>query len=462
MSTFITRRSHLRRTFALALPVAVVQMGMHTLSVADTVMAGQVSEEVLAGVGMGGLYAFMVLIFGMGGLLVLDPLVSQAHGAGDRESIALAVQRGLLLAVVFSVPAALALIPAEQVLAIAQQPPSVCRDAGAYARITAPGILPFFGFVVLRQTLQALHRLRPIVIAIVVANVLNLFLNWVLIFGNLGVPAMGVEGAAWASTIGRWFLLIALIVLDWKHLAPALRPFRRAAADRAALLKVLRIGLPIGFTLLAEFSAFTIIALLMGALGVTELAAHQVAINLAALTYMVPLGISGAATVLVGNSIGKGRPDDARRFTGAALLLGGGFMVFSCATFIAIPGVLADGYSNDAEVIAMAVILLPLAGVFQVVDGLQVVAAGALRGAADTRAPLWIGLASFWFVGLPISFYFGIVREIGPRGLWWGLVAALATGCVLMLARLILRFRRDLTRTHVDTVADTDLSSQRQ
>lgn len=441
MRRFVPHRSHLTRTLALAVPVAAVQLGLQAMPLVDTIVSGRVSAAVQAGTAMGAYYSLVSLLFGMGVLLALDPVVAQAAGAGEHERVGLALQRGLVLAALMSVPVALLHLPAERVLLALGQPAGVARAAGAYARLSIPGIPAFLGYVALKQTLQALHTTRPIVISIVLANLLNLFLDVALIGGEFGFPALGVNGAAIATTIGRWFLIGSLAALAWPLVARHLRPFRRAALQRAALLRLMRIGVPIGMTILLEFAGFSTVALLMGILGERQLAAHQVAISVVSFTYMIPLGVAAAASVLVGNAIGRGDDDDARRDAGAALFLGGGVMVVTGLAYALFPEPIARFASNDEHVIAIAATLLPIAGVFQVADGLQCVAAGALRGVGDTRVPLLMGFAAYWCVGLPLSVFLGVELGLGPPGLWWGLVGALSVSAALLVSRTFLLLR---------------------
>jgi MATE family multidrug resistance protein len=271
-----------------------------------------------------------------------------------------------------------------------------------------------------------------------------------LIFGKLGAPALGVLGASIATSISRWIMFFLIALLSWKHIERYVHPWRREAFAFQPLKRMLQIGAPIGVAYFLEYANFGVIALLMGLLGTMEVAGHQVAINLASLTFMVPAGISAAATVLVGNAIGRGDAGAARRSAKAALLAGGSFMVASAAVFLLFPDFLAQLYSNDPNVLVIAMMLIPIAGVFQVFDGLQVVGAGVLRGAGDTHAPMVIGLLGFWLIGMPVSIYLGLFTSLRARGLWWGFVAGLAAVAIFLLLRIRHRFARELNRITVD------------
>jgi multidrug resistance protein, MATE family len=444
------RREHLRATVRLALPVIVIQVGLMTMGVVDTVMAGHLSAEALAAVALGNLYFFGLAIFGIGTLMVLDPVVAQAVGARDEPAIARGVQRGVLLAVLLSVPAALLLLAAGPFLTLARQPAEIVPSAAAYALRLIPGVLPFFVFVVFRQSLQAMGRPRAIVVAIVVANLANAALNWVLIFGRLGAPPLGVVGSAWATTVSRWLLAILLIAIVRRDVLRYLWPVLPEVWEPAPLGRMLRLGLPIGCQVVLEFGAFAFVALMMGWLGTREMAGHQVAINLASLTFMVPLGTADAASILVGQAVGRGDPDGARGASASALLCGAGFMSLTAVVFLTLPTPLARLYTGDAAVVAIAAGLIPLAGVFQVFDGLQAVAGGILRGLGETRVAMLVNLLGYWGLGLPLSYLLGFRLGLGPGGLWWGLVAGLAVVAVILLTRVRIALARRRERVVID------------
>lgn len=430
----------------LAGPVVVVQVGLMAMGVVDTIMVGRVSATALAAAALGNLYFMNVVFFSMGTLMALDPLVAQAIGARDEPAVARAVQRGLLLTVVLSAVTTLALAAGHAVFVATRQPSDVIPAASDYVRITTWSVVPFLAFVVFRQSLQAMHRVAPIVVTIIAANVANAFLNWVFIYGNLGSPALGVAGAAWATTGSRWLTAGVLLVIAWRELRPFLFPVRRDALRIGPTWRMFRIGAPIGLQMTLEVAAFGVIGLLMGMLGTAELGAHQIAINLAATTFMVPLGVGAAAAVRVGNAVGGRRIDAARRSAKVALFLGTGFMSITAVLFVAAPSLFATVFTPDQHVLAVAVLLIPIAGVFQVFDGIQAVAAGILRGVGDTRAPLLVNLVGFWLVGVPLSVFLGFKTGLRAAGLWWGLVAALAAVALFLLARVRVRMRRDLGR----------------
>ena len=450
MRATVPTPAEFRALVRLAVPVVAVQVGLMFMGVVDTLMVGHLSARALGAVALANLYFFTIAIAGVGTLMALDPLVSQAVGAGDEPAISRALQRGLVLACLGTVPVCLGLALVRPVFAAAGEPAELLDPAAAYIRVIIPGMLPFFIFVVFRQTLQATRRIAPIVAVTLAANVLNAGLNWVFIFGHLGSPALGVAGAALATTISRWAMAFALLAAGWRELGPRLLPWRREALDAGALGRMLRVGLPIGGQMLLEYGIFALVGALMGRIGTLAVGGHQIALNLAALVFMVPQGTGAATSVLVGQAIGAEDGARASRAAAGGLLLGGGFMVASAAVFLAAPGFLARLYTPDEAVQAVARPLIELAGAFAVFDGLQAVAIGILRGIGDTRAPVVISMLGYWLIGLPASLLLGFRLGMGPPGLWWGLVLGLAVTAAVLLARVRLRLRGRIRRLLVD------------
>lgn len=443
-------RADFRALIALATPVATVQVGLMAMGVVDTILVGHVSARDLAAVALGNLYAWGLLSFGLGILMGLDPIISQAVGAGDREAVTRGLQRGLVIAGVLAVPTMAISVPAEPLLLFLGQPAEVAPRAADFVHITLPSIVGFYVFVVLRQSLQAMHRTRPIVIVIVAANVLNLLLGWLLTYGALTPATRGAPGVAIATGISRLAMAGGLLVLGWNDLRPHLLPFRRDAFAPAPLVRMLRLGLPIGTQFLLEYGVFGVVALLMGHLGTIPVAAHQIAINIASFTFMLPLGLSSATAVLVGNAVGAGDPPRARRAASAALIAGASVMAVSAAVLATLPHALAQAYTSVVAVAVLAASLLPIAALFQVFDGLQVVSIGVLRGVGDTRAPMIVNVLGFWLIGLPVSLWLAFGAGFGARGLWWGFVAGLAAVAAFLLLRVRAKLGGELSRLVID------------
>ena len=449
---FATRRE-LRALVRLALPVVVVQVGLTSMGLVDTLFVGRVSEQALAGVALGNIATFSLLCFGLGTLMALDPLITQALGAGDHPAVGRAIRRGLVLAVALSVPVSAVLLVVGPILTLLGQPTEIVPIAAAYARVSVLGVPAFFLFVVARQALQAMHLTRAIVVVVVVANVANALLDVALVFGRFGAPRLGAVGSAWATATSRWAMAVGLFVAAWPALRPHVLggrgprvPWRRRLAPLAAML---RLGAPIGGQYVLEIGTFTVVAVVMGWLGTRQVASHQVAIGLASFTFMIPMGISAAAGIRVGHAVGRADPAGARRAAGVSLACGGVVMTLCAATFLAIPRPLAALFTNQESVVDLAAKLIRVAGVFQVFDGLQVVAIGVLRGLGDTRTPIVVNLLGFVLVGLPVALLLGLRTSAGAVGLWWGLTVGLVVVAGVLLWRVARRLSRPLSRLEV-------------
>jgi len=450
-------RSELRAVVRLAVPVVLAHLGMMLMGVVDVMMLGRFSERALAAGALGNSIFIALLMLPMGILMALDPLVAQAFGAGDHPRVARCLRQGLVMAVLLSVPLSAAMWPLDGPLAWLGQRPEIVGPSAGYLRALVPGNVAYLLFITLRHGLQAMNAVRPAVIAMVFANLVNVVANYALIFGNFGFPALGVVGSAAATSLARWTLFLALAAVSWPTLKRSLRPAapiargdacvaheRFPAVEPRILRRMLHLGFPIGMQLSIEIWFFVTVALLMGNLGTRELAAHQVALSLAAFSFMVPLGIGGAAATRVGNAIGRGGLPDARRAAGVCLGLGAAVMTVSGAAFWLFPHFLARLFTDEAGVIEVAVVLIPIAALFQIFDGLQVVAFGALRGAGDTRFPAALALIGFWLLGLPLGMLLAFRADFGPPGLWWGFTIGLGAVAVLLIWRILVRFSRPL------------------
>lgn len=454
----------LRQLLRLGLPIALVQLGLAGLNFVDLAMLGHHDERSLPAMALGNTLAWIAAMFCMGAMAAVDPLLSQAVGARDQAALPRVLGRGLLLAVALALPAALLLLPAPTWLRLAQQPEGLIADAAAYARWQTLAILPFLWFSLLRSVLSAHARVLPQVLTILGGNLANAALDWVLIFGKFGLPAMGAHGAALATVICRWLMLAGLLVLGWRDLGPHLRPLRDRSVRAAAfalqpLLRLLRLGAPIGAQFLLEMGVFATTALMIGSLDADSgdgggngprLAGHQIALQLASLSFMVPLGLGMAASVRVGWALGRGDAAAIARAVRAALTAAVVVMTGFMLLFLLAPGWLAGLLTAQPEQFAMAVALIPIAGVFQIGDGVQVVAIGCLRGLGDVRSPMWANVLGFWVLGLPLGCWFAFGLAGGPAGLWWGLVLGLFVVAIALLLVLRLRTREGRTRLVAD------------
>ncbi|MSR61370.1 MAG: MATE family efflux transporter [Planctomycetes bacterium] len=439
-------RPELRAQLRLAGPMVLVQLGLYAMGAVDAAFMGRVSALEFGAVALGHSLSFAVLGIAMGTLTALDPIVSQAHGAGEDEAVARALQRGVVLALVLSAVVGALLLFIEPLLRALHQPEAVIPLAARFVHISILGVPGFLLFVAQRQTLQATHRLRALVFVILFANGLNAFLDWMLIRGHLGAPALGSAGCAWATVIARWTLALALPLLAGEVHFARLWPLRRGLWSASAFARMLHVGVPIGLSFGLEIGAFSCVAVFMGQLGARELAANQVVMSLVSASFMIPLALSMAASVRVGNAIGRGEPAAAKRAAQAALTLGASVMLLSAAAFTLAPMTLARIFTDIQGVLVVAVTLLPIAALFQVFDGVQGVAMGCLRGMADTRVPLLVHVVGFWGVAIPVSAWLGLRLGWGARGLWWGLALGLAVVALVQVARVRARFRAGVTR----------------
>ena len=421
-----------RTLVRLAWPVSLAQMAQMSMQLVDTAMVGRVSGDAMAAVSLGGWWGFAIAIFGFGMMRGIDPIVAQAHGAGDDRAIGTALARGVALAVLLAVPAGILVMLGEQGLRLLGQPPELLAMAGQYARVFALGVPAFLLFSIVRGVLQGQEIVRPTTIVIVAANIVNAAVNYCLIFGNFGFPALGVQGAAFATVISTWFQLGLLVLLTRKQLARGW-PGWRAGFALGPLLETARMGLPQGFQVASEVWSFLVAGFIIGTFGAAAVGGHTITMQLASVSFMIPLGVSVAAATRVGNLIGAGLP--WRDAAVAAHLLGIGVMALSAGLFALFPAQLAALFTTDPAVIALAITFLPIAAAFQLFDGTQVVAFGVLRGAGDQTVPAIANVVGYWLLGLPIGAWLAIGAGWGPIGLWVGLALALAAVAILLLVR---------------------------
>jgi MATE family multidrug resistance protein len=433
-------RREARGLLRLALPVAAGQLATMGMGLVDTVMLGRVSVEALAAASIANVWIWGTTMFASGVLFGLDPVVSQAHGARDGERAALALQRGLVLALALAVPLALLWTASERVLVLAGQDPELASAAHAYTRVQLPSAPCLLAFMALRQYLQGRELVRPAMWLLLLANAVNALLDWALIFGHWGAPALGLVGAGIATAATRILLLAGLAGAVWVFRLHdgAWVPWSRRALSPAGMRELLALGLPVAFQVCLEMWAFAGSTLLAGRLGAEALAAHTIALNLASIAFMVPLGVSQGAVVRVGNLIGARRPADAQRAAWVALVLGGGVMTVSAAGFLLFRHALPRVYTPDAGVVAAAAAILPIAAAFQVFDGTQVVGCGVLRGMGRTRPAALFNLVGYWLLALPVGGWLALATPAGLAGLWWGLcfgLALVASSLVAWIAR---------------------------
>ncbi|MEP7120271.1 MAG: MATE family efflux transporter [Byssovorax sp.] len=454
--------TELRALVRLSLPISLAQLGLVLMGLVDTAIVGHVSVDDLAAVAIGRSISFGICSVGMGIGFALDPLASQAVGAGRPERAFQALRAGIQAAALVTIPTIVLSFVATLGLGPLGVDTSILPRVHAYLLGSAPGIFGFLAFLAGKSFLQAHSATRPALVASLVANVVNAVVCSLLVRGDdalaaiglpgIGLPRLGAVGAGVASSVGS--LLLAAIVLNAARSyrpaviarAPDLPPDDAVggAGDPVSLVEVLRLGLPVGLQLLAEIGVFSLVALLAGRLGTSVLSAHQIAVGLASFTFMGALGVGGATAVRVGHAVGAGR--SPRRSGVVGLGLGAFVMTFGALLFTVIPRPLIGLFTTDGEVIAIGARLLRIASLFALFDGIQAVASGALRGAGDVRFPFLANVGAHWLVGLPIAIGLGFGLGWGAVGLWWGLTAGLVSVAVLLTARFFHLLRRGIAR----------------
>ncbi len=422
-----------RKTLSLGLPLVGAQLAQISMSFVDTVMAGNYHPDDLASVAIGSSFFMPFFTIAIGILMALSPIIAQLFGARELGSIGKKVRQGLWLSVLLSIPVILVLNHLGPVMLLLGFTSEVIRITSGYLFAVSWGIPAVLAFMVLRYFNEALGVTRPALYITLIGLVFNIFGNYTLIYGRFGFPELGAVGTGWATALVFWVMFLVMLgyTLGKKEYR-RYRLFRDVRLpERRHIGEILRIGTPIGISMGMETSMFAVMALLMGTLGTTIVAAHQIAINFASITFMIPLGLSLAITVRVGQLYGK-RHFRQSRFAGfAGIGLCTAIMCCAAVIMMLFPDRIASVYSNDPEVISMAAMLLIMAAIFQISDGLQVGGSGALRGLKDTKIPMIVNLTAYWIIGIPLGYTLGIVLEWGPRGLWAGLIAGLTIAAIM-------------------------------
>lgn len=425
-------------TVRLAVPIVMAELGWIAMGIVDLAMVGRLGPHEIGAVGIGSVLCFAVVVFGVGMLLGLDPLVARAWGRGRRDACRRWLVQGAGLAVLLAAPLTLAAAAVAASLDAWGMDPRVRRLAGPYFSIVLLSVLPLLLYTAFRRYLQAIGLATRVTAALVSANAINAAANWLLIFGHLGLPALGVEGAAWATVVSRVYLALFLATAILLHERRAAAPWPRLRFERRRLRRLVALGLPAAGQVTLEFGVFAVVTALAGRLETAALAAHQIVLNVASATFMVPLGIGAAGAVRVGHAVGRRDPPGAGRAGWAALVLGAGFMGAAALCFVLAPHPILRLFTADPTVTRAGVTLLLVAAFFQLSDGLQTVATGALRGLGDTRTPMLCNLAGHWLVGLPVGYWLCFGTDWGVAGLWVGL----SIGLTLVAAALVAAWGR--------------------
>ncbi|MEX0371339.1 MAG: MATE family efflux transporter [Tateyamaria sp.] len=432
--------AHARAILVLGLPLIGGHLGQVAIGVTDTVMLGWYGVEELAAQGVAGSLFFVLFLMGSGFAWAVMPMVASYHAEGDETNVRRVTRMGLWLSLGFSLLALPILVMAEPVLLALGQSERVAALGADYLRIAGWGIIPALLVMTFKSYLAALERTQIVLWITLAAAVANALANYAFIFGNWGAPAWGIAGAAVASVITQVVMLIgvvgyALIVLPEHQLLK-----RLWRADWEMLARVIRLGVPIGLTTLSEVGLFAASAFMMGWLGTIPLAAHNIALQLASITFMVHLGLSNVATIRAGNAYGRGDLPHLLKGARTVIAMSFAMAIATIILFVALPEPLIAAFMDKdeparAQILEIGVLLLALAALFQLVDGAQVIALGLLRGVQDTTVPMVLAAVSYWLVGMPASYILGFVFEWGGAGIWLGLVLGLACAGVALMIR---------------------------
>ncbi|QYO75371.1 MATE family efflux transporter [Devosia salina] len=440
-----------RATFALAWPLVIAQIAQNALQATDVIMMGWLGPEALAAGTLANSFLMPLFLFGVGVVGAVAPLTAQARGRRDIKAIRRVVRQGFWAAILLAVILAPIVLQIRTVYGWLGQDAALAARAEEYIQIAVLMLAPAMGVIVLRSLLSTFDASRVILVITVGGVIVNALGNYLLMFGNFGLPRLELRGAAIATTLTNLFMLGVMLTYVLRH-----RRFKRFnilirfwKPDWPRFREIFRIGSPIGLTVLAEVGLFAAAAILMGRLGTDELAAHAVALQCASLAFMVPLGLGIAATVRVGIAYGRRDPEGIGKAGWTSFMLGTGFMAVSALSFILLgPAIVAifldPRLAENQNALVLAAAYLAIAGLFQLVDGAQVVAAHALRGLSDTKVPMFMAILGYWCVGLPVAWLMGFVLDLRGVGIWLGLAAGLAFVAVLLVGRFAMRERLGL------------------
>ncbi|MEA5622463.1 MATE family efflux transporter [Nostoc sp. UHCC 0251] len=439
--------SEVKKSLVLAVPLAAAQLAQSATGFVDTVMMGWLGSQTIASGGLGVvLFSFCLLIVS-GILSAVSPLAAQAYGTGNREKVGAIVRLGLGISLVLGIPTALLIYNGSTLLLLLGQDAKTVALTEVYLRAIALGFIPALGFAVLKSFLAALFQPKLVMVTVVLGTLLNFTANYVLMFGKLGFPALGLAGIGWASTFSLWSMFVALIVYICNQPRFAVygifRPLSKKAFSlehRRIIGEIFQVGLPIGGLIAVEGGLFTVVTFIIGQLGTNALAAHQIALQTISISFQMAVGISLATTVRVGQLVGQNELLAARLAGYVGIAIAVLSMGIVGMTFWLVPKSIISLYidindPNNADVVVLAVKLLGVAAIFQIFDGVQVTAGAALRGLKDTRIPMLIGIFAYWCVGLLTGYTFGISSGYGAIGLWWGLAIGLAIAAIIMTWR---------------------------
>lgn len=452
----MTLREHFNTTFLLAYPVMLSQLGQVSVGVADSMMVGRLGALPLAAASLGNSIFFVIMMFGIGVSMGITPLVSVADGKGKPKRISRLFRHGLWINLATGLVLTLIVLGLSQGLHFLNQPEEVVVLAVPYLLIITASLIPLMVFQAFKQLAEGLSQTRPAMYITIFANLVNVFLNWILIWGIWGFPELGLNGAGWATLISR--ILMMVMMGGYVLYSTRYRDFHlRMAFPKASfpmISRILKIGIPTGFQFIFEVSAFSAAAIMMGWIGVNALAGHQIALNLASISYMMATGLSTAGMIRVSNQIGKGNLKGMRE---AGMVVFGmviAFMFVCAVLFFAFRFFLPTLYIDDPEVIALSASLLIIAGFFQLSDGVQVVGLGVLRGLEDVKIPTLVTLLAYWALGLPLGYVMAFEFGWAEKGVWIGLLTGLTITAVMLFYRFHQLSKKKINQQSIQITQD--------
>lgn len=434
---FRENRDHIRKTLSLAYPVIIGQLGLIMMGVVDNIMVGELGAVPLAAASLSNSLIFLVLIIAIGNAIAVTPLIAILVGAKKTQESEIYFRQSLIINITMGAIVFLLIVVGTNYLDLIGQPGDVITRAKSYMVIIGLSIFPLMIFQTYKQFIEGLSIMRPAMVITLAANLVNIFANWVLIFGNLGFPRLELNGAGWATFISRFFMAgsLMLFVTRNKNFKEFDLSIKFKNINFHVIKKILSIGIPSGFQYFFEVGAFSFAVVMIGWIGANELAAHQIAISLASISFMGVLGISQAGGILVGNAVGEKNVHLVRKNGFTAILLGMFWMAVSGIVFILFRNLLPYIYIRDEVVIQIASQLLVIAALFQLSDGVQAVGIGILRGLTDVKGPTVITFIAYWIISLPVGYFLGFELDFGVIGVWIGLLIGLTCSAIMLTYR---------------------------
>ncbi|MCG8308036.1 MAG: MATE family efflux transporter [Cytophagales bacterium] len=430
-------KKHFRKNLSLAYPVMLSHLGQMTVIVADNMMVGRLGKEPLAGASFGNSIFVIFLVMGIGMSYAITPQTAQADGEKNISKLTEILKHGILINIIFGILLTAVIRSGRDLLWQFNQPDTVVELALPYLQILAYSLIPFMIYQAFRQFAEGLGFTKQAMYITLSANILNIVLNYIFIFGKLGFEPMGLYGAGLATFLSR--ILMAILMAAFVYLNRRFTPYWKVFSfgnfSWSLIRENIRLGLPMAFQLIFEVSTFSIAAVMIGWIGAGPLAAHQIAINMASITYMIALGLAAAATIRVGNQLGQKDYKTMRNAAMTGFIMAAAFMSLTAILFVSGRHFLPTLYIEDESVVRQAAVLLIVAALFQLSDGIQVIGLGALRGMSDVKKPTIITLIAYWLIGLPLGYVLGFYFDQGAVGVWYGLLAGLSMAAVLLFIR---------------------------